>query len=69
MKDYFKKLIKKKTDRISEIRGLIAASNDVNEVRSLTAEAEELQAEVKEAEDKLHESFRLRHLRLRRQDL
>ena len=55
MKDYFKKLIKKKTDRISEIRGLIAASNDVNEVRSLTAEAEELQAEVKEAEDKLHE--------------
>lgn len=55
MKDYFKKLIKRKNDRIAEIRTQIAASNDVNEVRSLTAEAEALQEEVYEAEDKLKE--------------
>lgn len=55
MKDYFKKLIKRKNDRIAEIRNLIAASNDVNEVRSLTAEAEGLQEEVHEAEARLHE--------------
>lgn len=55
MKDYFKKLIQKRNARITEIRNLIAASNDVNEVRSLTAEAEELKEEVKEAEEKLHE--------------
>ena len=55
MKDYFKKLIKRKNDRLAEIRSLIAASNDVNEVRSLTKEAEELKEEVTEAETKLHE--------------
>lgn len=55
MKDYFKKLIKRKNDRIAEIRTKIAASNDVDEVRSLTAEAEALQEEVHEAEDKLRE--------------
>lgn len=55
MKDYFKKLIAKKNDRISEIRSLIEKSTDVNEVRSLTKEAEELQGEVKEAEEKLNE--------------
>jgi hypothetical protein len=43
MKDFLKKLIAKRTARISEIRNLINASNDVNEVRSLTAEAEKLQ--------------------------
>lgn len=55
MKDYFKKLIKRKNDRIAEIRTLINASNDVNEVRSLTAEAEALQEEVHEAQEKLNE--------------
>lgn len=55
MKDYFKKLIKRKEDRIAEIRTKIAASTDVNEVRSLTAEAEQLQEEKREAEEKLHE--------------
>lgn len=55
MKDYFKKLIKRKNERIAEIRTKIAASTDVNEVRSLTAEAESLQEEVREAEDRLHE--------------
>ena len=55
MKDYFKKLIKRKNDRLAEIRNLIAASNDINEVRSLTKEAEELKEEVHEAEEKLHE--------------
>ena len=55
MKDYFKKLIKRKNDRIAEIRNQIAVSTDVEEVRSLTREAEGLQEEVHEAEERLHE--------------
>jgi seryl-tRNA synthetase len=55
MKDFLQKLIAKRTARISEIRSLIAASQDVNEVRSLTAEAEKLQEEVTEARTKLNE--------------
>lgn len=55
MKDYFKKLIKKKNERLAEIRSKVAASTDVNEVRSLTTEAEELQEEIHEAEGKLAE--------------
>ncbi len=55
MKDYFKKLIKRKNERIAEIRNMIAASTNVDEVRSLTKEAEELKDEVHEAEEKLHE--------------
>lgn len=55
MKDFLKKLIAKRTARISEIRSLIAASQDVNEVRSLTAEAEQLQAELADAQAKLNE--------------
>ena len=53
MKDYLKKLIQKRNARISEIRNLIAASQDVNEVRSLTTEAEGLQEEVREAQAQL----------------
>lgn len=55
MKDYLKKLIKARQDRLSEIRNLIAASNDVNEVRSLTAEAETVRSEEIEAQQKLNE--------------
>ena len=55
MKDFLQKLIAKRTARISEIRNLINASQDVNEVRSLTAEAEKLQEEVSEAQTKLNE--------------
>ena len=55
MKDYLKKLIESKSKKINEIRSKIQASLDVNEVRSLTAEAEEIQAEIKEAEAKLNE--------------
>lgn len=55
MKDYLKKVIAKKNDRISEIRSLIKKSEDINEVRSLTEEAEELKEEVKEAEQQLAE--------------
>ena len=46
MKDFLKKLLKSRNDRIAQIRSSIEASNDVNEVRSLTAEAEVLQAEA-----------------------
>lgn len=55
MKEFLKKLIKKREERINEIRNLINASQDVNEVRSLTAEAEKLQEEVSEARTKLNE--------------
>lgn len=55
MKDYLKKLIAKKNDRFKEIRSLIEKSTDVNEVRSLTDEAEEIKEEIKEAEDNLHQ--------------
>ncbi len=55
MKDFLKKLIESKKNRISQIRSSIQASQDVNEVRSLTAEAEALQEEMHEAERQLAE--------------
>ena len=55
MKDFLKKLIEKRNGRIDEIRSAIEASTDVNEVRSLTKEAAQLQDEVRDAENKLHE--------------
>ena len=55
MKDFLKKLIESKKTRINQIRSAVQASTDVNEVRSLTAEAEALQSEVAEAEAKLAE--------------
>lgn len=55
MKDYFKKLIEKKKAKLNEIRSAINAATDVNEVRRLTAEAEAVQEEQRDAEDKLKE--------------
>lgn len=55
MKDFLKKLIEKRNARIAQIRSAIEASTDVNEVRSLTNEAAQLQDEVRDAETKLHE--------------
>ena len=55
MKDFLKKLAESKKNKISEIRTKINASTSVDEVRSLTAEAEALQEEVREAEAKLAE--------------
>ena len=55
MKDFLKKMIEKRNARIAEIRSAINASTDVNEVRQLTAEATQLQDEVRDAETKLHE--------------
>lgn len=55
MKDFLKKLIEKRNARINEIRSKIEASTDVNEVRSLTAEAAQLQDEVRDAQTKLNE--------------
>lgn len=46
MKDFLKRLLKSRNDRIAQIRSAIEASNDVNEVRSLTNEASALQAEA-----------------------
>lgn len=55
MKDFLKKLIESKENKINQIRSAIEASTDVNEVRSLTKEAEQLQVEQREAEAKLAE--------------
>ncbi len=46
MKDFLAKLLKARNDRLAQIRSAIEASNDVNEVRTLTAEASALQAEA-----------------------
>lgn len=46
MKEFLKKLLKARTDRMNEIRSAIDASTDVNEVRKLTKEATALQAEI-----------------------
>ena len=53
MKDFLKKLIKAKNDRLVQIRAAVDASNDVNEVRSLTNEATQLQSELREAQAQL----------------
>ena len=55
MKDFLKKLIESKKNEINQIRSSVKTSEDVNEVRSLTARAEALQAELAEAEAKLAE--------------
>ena len=55
MKEFLKKLIEKRQARITQIRSLIQASTDVNEVRSLTAEAETLKDEINDAQTKLSE--------------
>lgn len=55
MKDFLKKLIEKRESRLAEIRKAIQDSNDVNEVRSLTAEAETVQAELTDARHQLAE--------------
>lgn len=48
MKDFLKKLLNARNDRINQIRSAIEAATDVNEVRSLTKEAEQLQAEARD---------------------
>lgn len=55
MKDFLKNLIKKRNERLTQIRSAIEASTDVNEVRSLTAEAEQLTEELRDAQSKLDE--------------
>lgn len=53
MKDFLQKLLKARNDRITEIRSAIEASVDVDEVRSLTAEASALQAEAHDIQAKI----------------
>ena len=53
MKEFLKKLLKARTDRMNEIRSAIDASNDVNEVRNLTKEATALQAEINDLNDQI----------------
>ena len=55
MKEFLEKLIRNKKERLTQIRSAIEASNDINEVRSLTTEAETLKDEVVEAESKLND--------------
>ena len=53
MKKFVNDLIQKRQARLAEIRSLIDASTDVNEVRSLTTEAEAINAEIREAQAQL----------------
>ena len=55
MKDYLEKQIKTRTEKLDEIRSKIEKSEDVNEVRSLTKNAEVIKAELDEAKAKLAE--------------
>ena len=53
MKDFLKKLIADKTAKLNDIRSKVNASTSVDEVRSLTAEAEAVQTELREAQKQL----------------
>lgn len=48
MKDFLKKLLKARNDRLAQIRSAVEASTDVNEVRSLTKEAADLNEEIRD---------------------
>ena len=53
MKDFLKKLMQTRTDRLNQIRSMIEASTDVNEVRSLTAEATGLNDEIRDLQQQI----------------
>ena len=53
MKDFLKKLIADKNAKLATIRSKVDASTSVEEVRSLTAEAEAVQTELREAQKQL----------------
>ena len=55
MKDFLKKLIADKNAKLATIRSKVDASTSVEEVRSLTAEAEAVQSEIRAAEKQLAE--------------
>lgn len=55
MKDFIKNLIEKKEKRLEEIRAAIIASTSVDEIHRLTDEAEEVRAELMDAQTKLAE--------------
>lgn len=55
MKDFLKKLIADKNAKLATIRSKVDASTSVEEVRSLTAEAEAVQTEIRAAEAQLAE--------------
>ena len=55
MKDFLKKLIADKNAKLATIRSKVDASTSVEEVRSLTAEAEAVQKEIRAAEAQLAE--------------
>ena len=55
MKDFLKKMISDKKTKLADIRSKVEKSTSVDEVRSLTADAEAIQTEIREAEAKLAE--------------
>lgn len=48
MKDFLKKLLNSRTEKLAQIRSAIDASADVNEVRNLTKEAADLTEEIRD---------------------
>lgn len=55
MKKFLQELISKKEKRMAEIKDLIQASENIDEVRSLGAEKESLETEINEARTKLND--------------
>lgn len=53
MKDYLEKVIADKEQRVKDLKAKVEASQDVNEVRSITAEVENLNKEISEARAEL----------------
>lgn len=53
MKDYLEKVIAEKEQRVSDLKAKVEASQDVNEVRNITAEVENLNKEISEARAEL----------------
>ena len=53
MKNYLEKVIAEKEQRVSDLKARVEASQDVNEVRNITAEVENLNKEISEARAEL----------------
>ena len=53
MKNYLEKVIAEKEQRVSDLKAKVEASQDVNEVRNITAEVENLNKEISEARAEL----------------
>ena len=64
MKNYLEKVIAEKEQRVSDLKAKVEASQDVNEVRNITAEVERLNKEISEARAELVKVMSLHQITL-----